>query len=125
MDFKEAICQNESETTEAIEEARTLCTCTIREAKVHQAKFISETEAWHATCIKGAEANYTSTIAEVENCSSVAIRKAESHSPKQAHSIQQSHAEGMQHLEMEVIEQEGIDCFSSLAACGAALWANP
>ena len=32
FDFKMALCQNKSETTEAIKEAKTLCTCTIREA---------------------------------------------------------------------------------------------
>ena len=34
-DFEMALCQNESETTEAIKEAKTLCACTIREAEVH------------------------------------------------------------------------------------------
>ena len=31
-DFEMTLCQNESETTEAIREAKTLCTCTTREA---------------------------------------------------------------------------------------------
>ena len=34
-DFEMALCQNELETTNAIKEARTLCTCTIREAEAH------------------------------------------------------------------------------------------
>ena len=53
------------------------------------------------------------------------IRKAESHRAKQAHSIQQSHAEGMQHLEMEAIKEEGKDCLSFLATCSVALQASP
>ena len=76
---------------------------------------ISETEAWDATCIKEAKANCAFIIAEVENCCSTVIRKAESLGTKQAHSIQQSHAEGMQHFEMEVIGEEGKDCLTLLA----------
>ena len=86
---------------------------------------ISKAEAQHTTCIKEAEANYASIIAEVENCCFTAIRKAESHGTKHAHSIQQSHAEGMQCLEMEAIGEEGKDHLSFLAACWAALQASP
>ena len=70
---------------------------------------ISEAEAWHAICIKEAEANSTSIIAEGENCCSIVIRKAESCGTQQACSIQQSHAKGMQHLEMEAIGEKGKD----------------
>ena len=85
---------------------------------------ISEAEAWQATCIKEAEANCASIIAEAENFCSMVIRKAESHSTKQACSIQQSHAEGMQDLEMEAIGEEGKDHLSFLTTCRAALWAS-
>ena len=81
---------------------------------------LSEAEAQHATCIKEAKANCASIIAEVENCCSMAIRKAESHGAKQAHSIQQSHAKGMQHLETEAIGEEEKDCLSFLTACRTA-----
>ena len=119
-----ALCQNESETTEVVKEAKTLCACTTREAKVHQVMLINEVEACYATCIKEAKANCVSIIAEVENHCSMVIQKAESHGAKQAHSIQQSHAEGMQYLETEAIGEEGKDHLSFLAACGAALWAS-
>ena len=85
---------------------------------------ISEAEAWHATCIKEAKAKCTSIIAEVENCCSVTIRKVESCGTKQACSIQQSHAKGMQHLETEAIGEEEKDHLSFLATCGAALQAS-
>ena len=85
---------------------------------------ISEAEAWYTTCTKEAEANCASIKAEAGNSCSMAIRKVESHSAKQAHSIQQSHAKGMQHLEMEAIGEEGKDHLSFLTACGAALWAS-
>ena len=88
-------------------------------------KLTSKAEVWQATCIKEAKANCAYTIAEAENCCSVAIRKVESHGTKQAHSIQQAHAEGMQHLETEAIREEGKDCLSFLATCGAALQASP
>ena len=125
LDFLIVLHQNESEATKAIKEAQALCSCTIREAEACWVILIREAEAWHPTCIKEAEANCASNIAEVENCCSVAIREAESHSAKQACSIQQSHAEGMQHLEAEAIEEEGKDCLSFLTACGVALWASP
>ena len=114
-----ALHHNESETTKAIKEAKTLCTHTTKEAEAHQAMLISKAETWYATCIKEAKANCASIIAEAKNCCSVVIRKAESHGTKQACSIQQSHAEGMQHLEMEAIGEEGKDCLSFLATCWA------
>ena len=119
LDFEMGLCQNESETTESIKETKTLCTHTTREAEANQVMLISKAEAWHATCIKEAEANCASIIAEAENCCSTVIRKVESCGTKQACSIQQSHAEGMQHLEMEAIGEEGKDHLSFLAACEA------
>ena len=123
-DFEMAFCQNESETTKAIKEAKTLCTCTTRIPEAHRVMLISKAEAQHATCIMEAKANCASIIAEVENCCSMMIRKAESCSVKQAHSIQQSHAKGMQHLETEAIGEEGKDCLSFLTTCGAILQAS-
>ena len=123
--FQMALHQNESENTEAIKEAKALCTSTIREAKAHWATLISEAEAWHATCIREAKANCASTIAEVEGCCSTSIRKAESHGAKEACIIQLSHAKGMQCLETEAIEEEGKDHLSFLATCGTALQAIP
>ena len=86
---------------------------------------ISQAEVQHATYIKEAEVNCASFIAEAENCCFVAIGKVESHGAKQVHSIQQSHAEGMQCLEMEAIGEEGKDHLSFFATCGAALWTTP
>ena len=79
-----ALHQNESEITEAIKEAKTLCAHTTREAEAHWVMLISEADAQHATCIKEAEANCASITAEVENCCSMVIRKAESQGVKQA-----------------------------------------
>ena len=97
-DFEMALHQNESEATEAIREAKALCGFTIREAKTH-----------HTTLIRKGKANCASIITEVEVCCITAFRKAESYCAKHAYSIQQLHAEGMQHLEMEAIEEEGRD----------------
>ena len=124
-DFEMALHQKESETTEAIKEAQAHDDSTIREAKAHQTTLIREAEALHATCIREAKANCASTIAEAEGCCSMAIRKVESHCAKQACSIQLSHPEGMQHLEMEAMEEEGKDCLSFPSACGTALQACP
>ena len=53
------------------------------------------------------------------------IRKVESHCAEHACVIQQSHAEGMQHLETETMEEEGRDHLSFITACGTALQACP
>ena len=123
LDFETSLCQNESETTEAIMEAKALCNSTIREAKAHWTTLIREAEAQHTTCIREAKANCVYTITEVEGCCYTAIRKAESSCANQACSIQLMHAKGMQCLEMEAIEEEGKDHLSFLATCGTALQA--
>ena len=110
-DFKTALHQNEAE---AIREAKTHCGAAIRGAEAHCATGIREVEAQCST-----------TIMEAEACCAADIREAESQCVDHAHSIQQLHADGMQHLEMEAMEEEGRDCLSFLAACGVALQACP
>ena len=66
-DFGMALCQTESEITEAIKEAKALCACTMRDAEAHWAVLISEAKVWHGACIKEAEANCAHTLAEAEN----------------------------------------------------------
>ena len=124
-DFGMALCQNESEITEAIKEAKALCAHTIRDAEVHQAVLISKAKLWYAACIKEVEANCTHALAEVENHCSTAIREAESQGTSQACSIQQSHAQDIQHLEEEAIEEERRDCLTFLATYSTALRASP
>ena len=109
-----ALCQNEANATEAIKEGKVHCGATIREAKAH-----------HTSHIREAEANCVSIITEVEAHCTTDIRKAESHCVGHTCSIQQSHAEDMQCLEMEAMEKEGRDCLSFLAACGMVLQACP
>ena len=120
-----ALHHNESKATEAIREANTLCGSTIREAKAHCTTLVREAEAKHTTLIREAEANCASIITEAEAHCTTAIRKAESHCAKHAHSIQQLYTDGMQHLEMEAIEEEGQDNLSFLTACGTALHTCP
>ena len=85
------------------------------EMALHQNK-AKATEA-----IKEAKAHCGATIREAETHCTADIRKAESDCVEHAHSIQQSHAEDMQHLEMEAMEEEGRDHLSFLTACGAGL----
>ena len=73
-DFGMALCQNESDITEAIKEVKALCAKTIRDVEAHQAVLISKAEIWHAACIKEAKANCAHTLTEAENCCSTAIR---------------------------------------------------
>ena len=53
------------------------------------------------------------------------IRKVESCGVEHVCSIQQLHAEDMQHLETDAMEEEGRACLSFLPACGMALQACP
>ena len=124
-DFGMALCQNESEITKAIKEAKAFCAWTIRDAEACWAVLISKAKVWHATCIKEAGANCAHTLAEAETHCSTAIREAESQGASQAHSIQQLHAKDIQHLEAEAIEEERRDCLTFLAAWSTALRASP
>ena len=103
LDFEMALHQKEAKATEAIREAKAHCRATIREA----------------------EANCASIVTEVEAHCTADIRKAESCCVEYAHSSQQLHAAGMQHLEMEATEEERRDSLSFLTACGMALQACP
>ena len=72
-----ALHQNESKTTEAIKEAKTLCAHTICDVETHQTVLISEAKVWHAALIKEIEDDCAHTLAEVENTCSSAIWDAE------------------------------------------------
>ena len=61
-DIEMALCQNESEATEAIREAKALCGSAIREAKAHCTTIIREAEAQHATLIREAETQHATHI---------------------------------------------------------------
>ena len=124
-DFGMAIHQNESETTEAIKEAKALCACTIQGVEICWTVLISEAEVWHATHIKEIEDNCAYALAEAENCCSTAIREAESRGASKDCSIQQSHTKNIQCLEAEAIEEVGRDCFTFLATYSTTLMASP
>ena len=84
-DFEMALCQNKAETMEAISEAKAHCGAIVKEAEAH----------------------YSADIRGVEAQCFADIREAESHCAEHTCSIQQLHAEGMEHLEMEAMEEEG------------------
>ena len=60
-DFGMALCQNESEVTEAIKAAKALCAQTIRDVEAHHAVLISEAKVHHTAYIKEAEASCACT----------------------------------------------------------------
>ena len=123
--FGMALCQNESETTEAIKKVKTLCPHTIWDAETHQTVLISNAKVQHTAHIKEIEDNCSHISAETENCCSSAIWDTESQGASNAHSIQQSHTKGIQHLEVEAIEEEVRDCLTFHTTWSAALRANP
>ena len=122
-DFKMALGCNEAKATEAIKEAKAHCGAGIREVEACHASLAREAEVCHVTLIREAEDDCTTIVAEVEASCTADIRKAESDCMEKACSVQQLHAENMQHLEMDTIEEEGRDHLSFLAMCGVALQA--
>ena len=124
-DFETTLHQNEAKATKAIREAKTHCEAAIREVEACCTTHIREAEAYCTTHIRQAETHCATTITEVEACCATDIREEEPCCADHAHSIQQLHAEGMQCLETEAMEEEGIDHLSFLTACGVALQACP
>ena len=65
------------------------------------------------------------TIWEDEALCSAAIRDVETQAASQADSLHQRHAKTIQHLEGQVIKDEGKSQIDFLSACQAALQASP
>ena len=94
---------NDSETAESIKEAKAVCACAIWEAK--------------AIC--------SVAIKEAETICCAAIREAETCRVSQAESLHREHAEVIQHLEEQVIQDEGKRQIDFLSACQVALNTSP
>ena len=75
--------------------------------------------------IREAKAHCMVTVREGESHCVAEMRETESYSMAQAHSIQQFHLEGMQHLKTDTLEEEGRDHLFFLSTCGVALQACP
>ena len=111
------LCWNDSETVESTKEARATCTHTTLDA-----------EALCSATVKEAKATCAHTIWEAETFCSTAIRDAEIQGASQAdslhHTLHQRHAKTIQHLEEQVIQEEGKSQIDFLSACQAALQAS-
>ena len=105
---------NDSETTESIKEARAVCTHTTLDAK-----------ALCSSTVKEAKATCARNIWEAETLCSTAIRDAVAWGASQADSLHRRHAKTIQHLEEQVIQEEGKSQIDFLSACQAALQASP
>ena len=106
------LCQNDSKTAESIKEARAIYTHTTLDA-----------EALCSATVK--EAKATCTIWEAKTLYSTAIRDAESWRASWADSLHWRHAKTIQHLEEQVIQEEGKSQIDFLSACQAALETSP
>ena len=98
----------------------------------HHRKQVSDTktafhqnEAQTAKAIKEAKACCTIVIQDAKATCTAVIREAEVAYAEHVPTIQQSHRENIQDIEMEAIAEEGRDCQSFLIACGGALQACP
>ena len=105
---------NDSETTESIKEARAICACATLDA-----------EALYSTTVKEAKATCAHTIWEAKALCSATIRDVEIWGATQVDSLQWRHVKTLQHLEEQVIHEEGKSQVDFLFACQAALQASP
>ena len=108
------LCQNDSKTMESIKQSRAICNHAALDA-----------EALCSATVKEAKATCTCTICEAEALCSAAIRDAEIWGACQADSLQQRHVKTIQHLEEQVIQEEGKSQIDFLSAYQAALQARP
>ena len=100
------LCQNNSETTESIKDAKSICTHSTQEA-----------ETLYSATIKEAKATCACSIQETETLCSMAIRDTETWGASQADSLHQRHAKSIQHLEEQVIQEECKSQLDFLFAC--------
>ena len=106
------LCQNDSETTESIKEARDICTHATQDA-----------EALCSTTVKEAKATCAHTIQEAKALHSMAIG-TEIQGASQADSLQWRHGKTIQHLEEQVIQEEGKSKINFLSVCEAIIQAS-
>ena len=104
------LCQNGSETTESIKEAKAIC--------VHSTQ---EAETLCSTTIKEAKATLACFIQEAETLCSTAIREAETQGASQAASLHRSHAKSIQCLEKQAIKEESKSQLDFLSTCEATV----
>ena len=109
-----SLCQNDSETTESIKEAKAICTHSTQEAETLCSTTIKEVKA---TCI--------CSIQEAKTLCSMTIRDAEARGASQADSLHQTHAKSIQHLEEQAIQEESKSQLDFLFACQATIQASP
>ena len=105
---------NDFKTAESIKEARVIC-----------AHASLDAEAPCSATVKEAKATCAHTIWEAKALCSAAIRDVETWGASQADSLHWRHAKTIQHLEEQVIQEEGKSQIDFLSACQAALQASP
>ena len=130
------LCQNESQATESIKEARAVCSWVTLDAKALCFATVKETKAVcsHVTLdakvlclvmVKEAKVICAHTIQQAKAACSMAIRDSKIWKASQAKLLQREHSEVMQDLEAQVIQEEGRSQANFLSACQAALYTSP
>ena len=97
--------------------------CRKQESDFEMALYQNEAKTTEA--IREAKAHCGTAIREAEACYTTANREEKARCADHACSIQQLHSDSMQCLKREALKEEGKDCQSFLATCGAALQACP
>ena len=130
------LCQNESEATESIKEARAICSwvtldakalcfTTIKEAKSICSHVTLDAKAWCFAMVKEAKTTQAHTILEDKAACSMAVRDAKTQRASQAKLLQREHGKVMQDLEAQVIQEEGRSQANFLSTYQAALYTSP
>ena len=115
------LCQNKSDTTKSIREAKAVCNAAIQEAKAACVCSIQEAEMHCSMAIKEAKATCAHAMKEIKTLCSMAITDAEAWGAIQDGTLQKSHAKFMLHLEEQAIEEENKSQLDFFSACQTAL----
>ena len=113
-DMGMSLCQNDSETTESIKEAKAICTHSTQEV-----------ETLCSTTIKEAKVTCAHSIQEAKALFSMAVRDAETQGASQADSLHWWYIKSFQCLKEQGIEEESKSQLYFLSTCEAALWVSP
>ena len=97
------LCQNESEATESIKEARAICSHVTLDAKALCFATVKGAKVTYAQTVKEAKTTSACTIWEVEATCSMAIRDAKTWRAFQTGLLQRQHGKVIQDLEEQVI----------------------
>ena len=130
------LCQNESQATKSIKEAKTVCLKVTLDAQIRcswvtldtkttRSQATSDVKTACSVVVKEAKTTQDCIIWEAKAACSTAIRDVKAQRASQAKLLQREHGNVMWDLEMQVIQEESRSQGDFLSACQATLYASP